>query len=226
MQEYNIPNICGAMVGVILTAITLKKGIDGISKINLILIPFIIISVCLLLIKSGKSSVNDAIYISNSKWILNSILYASYNSIILIPIIINLNKTIKDKNAKWTVILGTLIITVILSFIIFILIYKNYNELKNIQLPIIYLAGKLGSNYKLVYSTVILSAIFTTAISSGYSFLINLSENKKQYNLWLIGISLLGIVLTPIGFGKLLDLLYPILGYLGLTQIFLVLIKT
>lgn len=220
-QEFNIPAIWGSLIIAVLTFFTFFKNIDGIVKINSYLIPILIFLVVLLGLKENifSFSINRLPTISSFSWILKSILYASYNSILLIPIIINLQNLISNKTQVKYVITITLLIMVLLSLIIYIVLNLNIEGIKNIEIPIVYIANKFGTVYKYLYGLVILIAIFTTAVSQGFSFLNNISKNKRQYFVYSILICILSIAFSNVGFGKLLDILYPLLGYLGLIQI-------
>lgn len=220
-QEFNIPAIFGALIISVLAFFTFFKNIDGIVKINTFLIPILIFLIILLGFKEGFSSfaINSFPPTSGFSWILRSILYASYNSIVLIPIIINLQNLLSNKKQVKYVIGFTLFIMVLMSIIIYGVLILNISEIENIEIPIVFIANKFGIIYKYLYGLVILIAIFTSAISEGYSFLENVAKNKKQYFIYSILICFLSIAFSNIGFGKLLDLLYPLLGYLGLLQI-------
>ena len=220
-QEFNIPAIFGTIIIAILAFFTFFKDIDGIVKINTVLIPILIFLIILLGFKEDFSSftVSALPTTSGLSWILRSVLYASYNSIVLIPIIINLQNLISNKKQVKYVIGIPLLIMLLISFVIYIVLGLNILEIKNIELPIVFIANKFGIIYKYLYGLVILIAIFTTAISEGYSFLENVAKSKKQYFIYSILICFLSIAFSNIGFGRLLDILYPILGYLGLLQI-------
>ena len=220
-QEFNISAIFGALIISVLAFFTFFKDIDGIVKINTFLIPILIFLIILLGFKEGISSfaINSFPTASGFSWILRSILYASYNSIVLIPIIINLQNLLSNKKQVKYVIGFTLFIMVLMSIIIYGVLILNISEIENIEIPIVFIANKFGIIYKYLYGLVILIAIFTTAISEGYSFLENVAKSKKQYFIYSILICFLSIAFSNIGFGKLLDLLYPLLGYLGLLQI-------
>ena len=220
-QEFNIPAIFGALIISVLAFFTFFKDIDGIVKINTFLIPILIFLIILLGFKEDFSSfvINSFPTTSGFSWILRSILYASYNSIVLIPIIINLQNLLSNKKQVKYVIEFTLFIMVLMSIIIYGVLILNISEIENIEIPIVFIANKFGIIYKYLYGLVILIAIFTTAISEGYSFLENVAKSKKQYFIYSILICFLSIAFSNIGFGKLLDLLYPLLGYLGLLQI-------
>ena len=220
-QEFNIPAFWGSILIAILTFITFFKNINGIIKINTYLIPILIFLVILLGFKEKffTFNISSLPLTSGFSWFLKSILYASYNSILLIPIIINIQNLLSDKKQVKYIIAITLLIMIILSLVIFIVLNLNILEIANIEIPIVYIANKFGALYKYLYGLVILIAIFTTAVSQGYSFLNNISKNKKQYFICSILICSLSIAFSNIGFGKLLDILYPLLGFLGLIQI-------
>lgn len=220
-QEFGFPVIYGSIIIAILTFFTFFKSIDGIVKINTLLIPILVFLVILLGFKENIFSfnVNTLPTVLNFSWFLRSILYASYNSILLIPIIINLQDLISNKKQLKYVITITLAIMIILSLVIFVILNLNIESIKSIDIPIVFIANKFGIIYKYLYGLTILIAIFTTAVSQGYSFLNNVSKNKKQYFVYSILICVLSITFSNVGFGNLLDVLYPLLGILGLVQI-------
>ena len=73
--------------------------------------------------------------------------------------------------------------------------------------------------FKYLYGFIIIISIFTSAISAGYSFLKNVSSNKKTYKLVLIFMCVSSVLISPIGFSKLVEVLYPFFGLLGLIPI-------
>ena len=98
------------------------------------------------------------------------------------------------------------------------------NEIRNVELPIVYIANTLGILGKYIYGIVILIAIFTTAVSTGYGFLMNVTKSRKKY-LKLAGIiCLTAIFIGQMGFASLINILYPMFGYLGIIQIIFLLI--
>lgn len=97
-EELNISKWIGATIIAIMSFITFSKSINGVIKINTYLIPTIISLVVFLGI--NKISTIQILEQDNNKsfyWIISSILYASYNSITLIPILVSLKKQINTK---------------------------------------------------------------------------------------------------------------------------------
>ena len=227
MQELNISKWFGAIIIAVLSFATFSKNIEGVIKINTYLIPTLIILIIFLGIR--KIEYIDLTNINGESksiyWILSSILYASYNSITLIPILISLKKyVVRKSEAKLTSTL-TVIIMLILSITIFLLLNLFLSEIKRIEIPIIYIANTLGHWFKYLYGIVILIAVFTTAVSSGYGFLSNITKNKKIYMICSFSMCAFSILMGQLGFSNLINLLYPIFGYLGVLQIIFLLFK-
>lgn len=224
-QEFNAPKIYGGIIIAILSLITFFKDIKGIVKINTYLIPILILLVILLgakQINCGKLDFYN-IQTNSIKWILSSVLYASYNSIILIPILINIKNMVKSKKQVQQISIIVTTVMIILSTIIYLLIQVFIKEVSGIEIPIVYIAGLLGNIYKYLYGFVILVAIFTSAISAGYSFLANCSKTKKGYTYLAIIICIASMLVSKLSFSGLINLLYPIFGYLGIIQIIFIL---
>lgn len=95
---------------------------------------------------------------------------------------------------------------------------------KQVEIPMLYIANKFGGIYKYLYSITILIAIFTTAISEGYSFLENVSKNnKKIYKSLNIIMCILAVPISLVGFANLVNIVYPIFGVIGMIQIIYIL---
>ena len=117
-QEFNIPTIISAATIAILCYITFCNNIEGVISINTFLIPILILFVLYIGTKNIKLMYIQSYSLNFSKscfnWLLSSILYASYNSIVLIPILINLKNYINTKNKAKKV---SIICSVILSLL-------------------------------------------------------------------------------------------------------------
>lgn len=227
MQELSVSKWWGAILIAILTFITLSHNIDGVIKINTYLIPIIVLLISFLGINKIKClEIVSVEYSTNPVyWILSSVLYASYNSITLIPLLISLKDIISKKQESITITICVAIIMLLLSIIIFLLMNTFIKEIQGIEIPIVYISSTLGKNFQYIYGLVILIAIFTTAIGSGYGFLSNIATNKKKYMLYALGICIFSIFIGQLGFSNLINLLYPIFGYLGIIQIIFLIIR-
>lgn len=225
-QTYEISIYLSSLIFTIICGIIFFKNIEGVIKANEILVPILILLISYLGIKNIPYLENinlQELWNANSKgWFINSILYASYNSIILIPVLASLKvKNIKEKEINLISIISSLFI-IILSFFIYGLLLRGNYYIESLELPLIEISSEFGIIFKYIYGFIIIISIFTSAISAGYSFLKNVSKNKKQYIYTLILISIIGILVSNIGFSKLVEILYPTFGILGIIQIILI----
>lgn len=221
-QELGIPNIIGTITIIVLCYIIFMGNIEGIIKVNTILIPILIIFIIILATKniSAFENINNKIlHTSFFKSIYSAILYSSYNSITLIPIVITLKKYVKNKNQAIIISILVIITLITLAISIYVLILKVDININKLELPTVYVAGISGKIYKLIYGIIILVAIFTSSISAGYSILENYIDNPKKYKKVAILMCTSGILVSKIGFSTLINILYPIFGILGLIQI-------
>ena len=161
----------------------------------------------------GLKNINNYIIDKNQEnWLINSIIYGSYNCILLIPILISMKDYIKDKrDIKNISIISTIIFMILLTIVYMFLINIDV-DIKQLEMPVIYVIQKISPKLKIIYGIIILISILTTAISLGMSFLKNTSKSKSQFNKINIIICISAILFSQIGFSKLVTLLYPILG--------------
>lgn len=218
-QEFNIPNNITAIIIVIICYITFMKNIEGIAKINSIIIPILIVIVVIIGIKANvlKTACNielNNIYLSGN-WLIKSIEYASYNSILLLPILIGLKKYTKN-NEKPVSVISTIIFFV-LTVTIYLIIY-NFGNMSNIEIPIVYIASSFGRAFKYIYGIVIIFAIYSTMISAGYGFLTNCTKTEKNYKVLALLMCISAIFISNISFANLVNSTYPVFGLLGLLQ--------
>lgn len=223
-QEYNINNIIGSGILASICLIIFKTNKNALVKVNEILIPILIFIIVLIGIVNVQNIEfsnlkNYLIPQNNNNWLIMSIMYASYNCILLVPVLITIKNNVKKaKDIKYISLIVTIIVTLLLVIIFFLLLNIDI-DIKSLEMPAVYAINKISHNIKNIYGITILISIFTTAISLGISFLNNTSKNRKKHNTIALIICLTSIMFSTIGFSNLVNLLYPILGFLGIIQI-------
>lgn len=223
-QELGINKIIGSVILAILSFVVFMTSVKGVVKVSEILVPILIIFITII----GAINIKDInlielenyiIRVNNSNYLLSGILYCSYNSILLIPVLITLKNYIKDKRQIRIIAISTTIILILLSMIIFLLLVKIDVDITKLEMPVAYVVSHMFKILKLTYGFIILGSIFTTAISLGTSFLQNTSKSKKGYTQIALFMCIMSAIISTVGFSNLINLLYPIFGYLGLIQI-------
>lgn len=228
-QKYNIASYITATIGVFFCYSVLNKNLDGIVKASTICVPLIIIFIIAMGIINFEQSINKIYSINTeikllSSSVISSFLYVGYNSILLIPVVISMKKYCDKKNIRIISFLIGLIIFLLGGFVYIILLRGN-TYIMQMDMPIAYIIKKFYKKYSIFYGIVIIISIFTSIISAGFGFLKNCSKNKKEYQRYLKLMCVSSILISNIGFSKLVDLLYPIFGLFGIIQIYFILIR-
>ena len=105
-QEIGVDKIIGSIILDILCAIVFFSDVKGVLKVSDLIVPFLILFIFFIGFQNIIEIQNIEFIMEKNNWILSSLIYNSYNFILLIPVLISLKKQIKtEKNIKYISIL-------------------------------------------------------------------------------------------------------------------------
>lgn len=230
-QEFRINKIIGATILAIICFVVFMTDIKGVTKTNSVVVPILILCILIIGIFNLKNldinliGKNLDCQINGAKWIWQSIIYCSYNMLLLIPVLVSIKNYIKsEKQIKYISIFCGLIVF-ILALNVYMLLVKVDIDFSLIEMPAVYVISKNFSVLRFVYGIIILLSIFTTAISVGISFLDNIVKNKSYFPQFAAIMCITSVIISNFGFSNLVNFSFPIFGYLGLIQMFLISFK-
>ena len=223
-QQLGIHFFIGSMILALICYFVFLKDVSGLIKVSQYIVPLLIgslfiVGICVI---DSENILEISHYVSKNtswKWILDSVLYGSYNTILLIPVLIALRNLVNNKKEIGIISILTTILIMVLSFIVYFILTKVDVDIKNLEMPAIYVVSKISPIFEYIYGFIILSSILTTSISLGTSLLENIAHSKKKYKQYATLICISAVLVSNIGFSNLVNLLYPIFGYIGLIQI-------
>ncbi|MFP4016513.1 MAG: hypothetical protein ACLFUI_05730, partial [Halanaerobiales bacterium] len=223
-----LPYLIGVIITIVFILITLALNHEGILTVNSVLIPVLLFITIYTVISFLCSSLPAPVQvdaqmnpeISKMEWFYDSLLYGSYNLVMAIAVMTNILYKEEEENITAAGILGGITLTVLLLIIFFGLI-SIFPQISEFEMPILYLAGKVSRLVYLLYILALYFAMVTTAIANYYAFTMRfISLVKIKYNTGLILGLFFIFPLIPSGFAKLVDMLYPVFGCLGMLIIF------
>lgn len=220
----------GMMTMIIFSFIVFLYSLNGLSFINTVLVPILIIGILFISIYIGHNDGYKPMDISGESitkkgnFITSAILYFGSNCLIIIVVFSTLLPIIKDRK---TAILGGVIgggILYILGISILYSILMYYEEVFTLDIPMLRISNYVNEGYGKIYTIILWIAMFTTALANGYGFVNKYSKNKnKALVSGLFCIS--AIPLAKLGFANLVGVIYPIFGILGTIMMILFLVK-
>ncbi|MBE5812523.1 MAG: hypothetical protein E7314_02570 [Clostridiales bacterium] len=210
-QVFSIPIWFGNLVLMLFSIIIVKKGINEISKINIFIVPILIL---VTIIISGTSCDGFEVSLVKSasavKSLFSMILYVAYNIIMSISILPALALSANEKSIKR----GTMLAGIIIAFLGLLMSFAlltNYDIIQNVEIPLAVIADK----YVGFYIVTFILEVFSTAVSSLYG--VYTRVNKKNKMLYII--SLCAYCFSLFGFSNLVTYLYGIMGVIGIFMI-------
>ena len=146
-QEFGINQILSSIIIGCISYFILSNKMKGIHIFNSILMPLIIIVLILLGIKNIGIINNGEIFeVNNFNFIPMAVLYASYNFITLISILIPMKNAIKNKKDILKISVISSVIIIVLALVIFSLLLNIKTDIDKIELPAVYASRSFWRN--------------------------------------------------------------------------------
>ena len=229
-EELGLSYNFGIIIMVILSFIVFLFSLEGLSFVNTILVPILIIGIIFTAIYIGVGegyNFSNTQGISLSKkgnFLTSAFLYVGSNSLIILVVFSSLLPLIKNrKTAILGGSLGGIILgTLGLSILFISLIY--YNEVFQLDIPMLKISSYIGYNYRKAYAIILWIAMFTTALAQGFGFINRLREGRYKI-LFTILFCISAIPLAKLGFSNLVGVLYPVFGFIGFLVMGIVLVN-
>lgn len=200
-------------------------GKKGILASGSILTPVMIFGIFWLGILTKKDAAAFAAGKVFDNYFTSSVIYVSYNTLPLLTLICELSSYFKQKKTcVITSLLTSFIIFFVMALIWYVLV-KNDSLYLSYNMPLLKIAEKYGKGFRGFYVIVLFFAMITTALSSGFGLISGADKfiKRKHNNIVIIvSMCLFSLIMTRVGFSKLIDTLYPFFGYLGLSVFLLI----
>lgn len=237
-QYYGLDNYIGSAIMAIAILIAYLMGFERLVKVVSIL-GLTIISFSLLV--GSISVIRDLIYFNEISscqeelipfqaaphWIISGLLYLGLNLFPGSVYFTKLGTSANNKNeVKFGAILGGLIL-VLSIVLISSAILLNGDVMSNIDIPVLYLAGKISYLFGAIFSIILILGIFSSSSVMMWSLCSRFKFKQKRWN-YLIAliVTIFAYIVSLFSFGTLIATIYPIIGYIGLTFIAFVIIKS
>ncbi len=219
-QEFHLNKIIGSLIILLLCYIAFKKNINSLIQISNYLVPVLIFLLIFISCKNLNFNENYNRIMShfneNSifQFCINAILYGCYNCILLIPVLIKLQGFIKNVTTVYVASIITFLVIVLLNMCVFNILLLGDIKTYSLEMPLIEILKRYNTFLRVLYLFMIGSSIYTTALSTGCAFLNGC--NFRNYKRNSILICFTAVFLSQISFSIFVQLLYPILGTIGL----------
>lgn len=214
-------------MGIFLTGLVIGLALwyrgEGVLWINAVLIPlkFVfclgITIASIVFISSGHNhqEVTTIPHPIIKNWVLSSILFVSFNATLAMVVFASLGREIQKRGAR----LGAAIGGVALGLFAFSIgaALLRFPDIWTLEIPMVAIAGKLGEWPAFFYVVVLWLAMITAAVGNGFSLVSRVVDSGKlSYGYATLCLLILVLPLGGVKFSQIVQLIYPLFGYLGL----------
>ncbi len=220
-QTHSVPNIVGAVLMSAVCFFVFSKKATGIVNAGAILTPVIIVFVVIIGILSAYTTLPTGSFNMLKKitdnFFFSSLIYISYNTLSLTPVLVGLKDFIKSKKDIFLISLFSAAILGIMAFFIWYSLVKFEKNIVYNEIPMLDVATYIGNGLSHTYPVVLFAAMLTTAISSGFAFLESANKIFKiSYRKLSAFLCVMSALASQIGFSALISSLYSFFGYIGI----------
>lgn len=226
-QFFNIPKIIGSLIMVALAIFFLLRDTDGLIEVNSFIVPTLVITITTITVLYFMFC-KDMISLEfltkfeprKTGVTLSTILYAGYNTLCCLGVLVPLSNQIKKpKTMFYGIALGAIGLAG-LSFAINFLLMINQPYIHQYEIPLLFVAQCFGNVVQALLLVVIWLEMFSTEVSDVYSISKTLDNSFNiEFKKAIFIVLIIALPISRIGFSKLIGSLYPLFGMLSLVFI-------
>lgn len=151
-------------------------------------------------------------------WVISGFIFPALGILMLVPFLAGIGrKAASDREAVTSGLAGGLTFVVAVAIVAFGLI-ANIGDVYDKQIPMLWIASQVFSGAGVVFSVVLFLGIYTTAVPLLWVSVNRLANEERSRKARILAVAgtVIGVLLAQIPFASLVNLLYPIAGYLAL----------
>lgn len=239
-QYWGLPSVAGKIIIALMTLSTVIFGFTSSVRALGIISPLMILAVVVISVitftnYSDQLATVDATIqtlqpdTATTFWWTSAIVYVSYNVIPGVSTFASIgNKEPNLKTVRMAGVIGGMTLGICLLFIIMALL-SNLENVMSYELPFLEIARDIGPTTGLLFSIVLVVAVFTTAVSNLYGFVIRFFDSDTEtskFRILTVVVVVLSLLASLFPFSTLVGTLYPALGILGMYVLLCALYKT
>lgn len=230
-QQFAIHRGIGSLALMLLVTFTAVKGFHKVSsrigKVTPVLLFAALLVSLILIIDGGGGTITETTFEASPlapNWLIAAIVFISYNALGAIPILGSCTIYASSLNkARIGAVLGGIFLGGC-ALIIYFATQTDPGTASQSPLPMLALAQGISPLLRSGYAAVLVISVFGTATSCFYAVSTRIKESKyKARILWVL--AFVGLACSMMGFSRIVAVVYPLEGYIGVVLILLMVIN-
>ena len=229
-EYYGLNGNIGRIIMIIASLATVLLGLKNLVNIIGKISPFILIGVMIISIiaiaknPQGIAEADQMLQTVEVKsnfnnWILSGLMYGAYTVTGVVPYLAGIggSTATNKKNALVGGLFGSIAFIVAVMILNFGLL-ANIGDVYNLEIPSLYVADQISPAFGMIFSVMLILAIYTTAVPMMFTACNRVSEDEKsnKYRIAAIVTAIVGFFGGQLSFSTMVSIIYPISGYVGI----------
>lgn len=230
-QYYSINRYLGSLIMAAVVLISYLMGFEKMVKTVSFIGPFIIAFAVFVGVYTtvkdigsfseiGKFTNELSSHGAAHDFVLSALLYVSLNFFCGGKYYTELGKTAKSRRSAYLgAVFGAILIVLTILFINLAMLL-NAGEIMQLPVPTLYLAKRISRIVGAVFSVALVLGMFTSCATTVWSFCSEFYKNDSKKNKIFALVSVIvSLLMGLLPFSKLVSVLYPLIGYIGIYYI-------
>ncbi|MFX3623563.1 MAG: GerAB/ArcD/ProY family transporter [Ectobacillus sp.] len=229
-EQLRLPRQFGILLTIFACILILTRGLQGVFEVNSLVVPIMMVFIVALysttLFKTWPTILSSIPSQSwDWKWISSPITYVAMNLALAQSVLVPLAHEVKDEKViKWGGILGGAGLFVIL--LCSQLAILTVDQFQQFNIPMAEVVRRYNATFHFFFVLIIFGEVFTTLIGNLYGMNKQLqSMTGIKNNAFIYGILLIAYCISYVGYGDLLHVLYPLIGWVSIVFLPLIALK-
>lgn len=235
-QVFGINPLIGSAVFSALVALTAICGMNGMVTAFSVTVPLLVVMSAVIFavsgVKIGFSSIDFSVSTNENpllqNWLVSAVVFVSYNLFASIGILTPIGKEVKSKRTLYTGIAGGGVLLLLIAFGIMLTMAMN-RDCVTAQLPMLAAAQSISPVFTFIFALLLFGGMFGTSVSSVFAIdefiKVRYNVSKKASVVIIFIISALSFIGSIFGFDRLIGVVYPVCGYLGVAALVLIVVN-
>lgn len=211
------PAVWGIALTLAVSLAAVLNGVEGVMTVNVFVVPLMLafsVGLGVWAVVFGQSAPAAGPQGVTAAGLFASVIYVSYNISMALPVIAPLGGVAPERRAVTGglaagLMLGAMVLAVFLA------IQAGSASLH--EVPMLDVAGKLGRPVQLFYGVVLWGEIMTTMVGNLFGLARRISgRSRLPYPAAVLIATGLALIISRAGFARLVQVLYPVFGYICL----------
>lgn len=223
-EQFGLAPFWGAAFLVVAAVVTVLVGFRGVvtavsAVVPLMLVGVVGISAAAVARAWGAPLAlpSRAVVPAVPSWPLSALVYVSYNLVMAVAVLGPLGALAGDRRTLGNgALLGAAGLGVG-GLAVYLAMTVNLPWAAFCEVPMVYVAGSLAPEFRLIYAAILLAEVYTTAVANLYGFAARVTcPHGRYFRLLVLASGGAALAASRLGFSRLVRVVYPLVGYAGL----------